>query len=209
MSFDRAYYRDSGSPPASQDVTLLRGLEGRATGLSAFCRTYAGYSFERGLYRIHCVADMPKWTSIVTDAFPEFAQRVFCFACDWLGRHFALDKSRVDEDQYLIVMLEPGTGHALEIPANFHDFHHQELVKYGNEALAIDFFESWLSSGGESPATSECIGYIKPLFVGGEDAIENLELTDMEVYWSILGQLLAKVRVLAEGSRIGELRIDK
>ncbi|WP_434798222.1 T6SS immunity protein Tdi1 domain-containing protein [Terrisporobacter vanillatitrophus] len=33
------------------------------------------------------------------------------------------------------------------------------------------------------------MGYKVPLFLGGEDDISNLEEIDMEVYWSVTGQL--------------------
>jgi hypothetical protein len=33
-----------------------------------------------------------------------------------------------------------------------------------------------------------------PLFLGGEDNIDNLELTDMEVYWYIIAQLISKTK---------------
>ncbi len=147
-------------------------------------------------------------TPIVGEAFPDFKQRVLCFSYDWLGRHFALDFRRLEGDQYLVLMLEPGTGQALEIPATFRDFHERELIEFRSEALASDFYQSWLSSGRPQPNLSECVGYRKPLFLGGEDVLNNLELVDMEVYWSVCGQLLARVRRMPEGSSIRNIRIE-
>jgi hypothetical protein len=37
---------------------------------------------------------------------------------------------------------------------------------------------------------NKCVGYKVPLFLGGEDEISNLDELDMEVYWSIIGQLM-------------------
>jgi Domain of unknown function (DUF1851) len=207
MLFDNHYRPDGQQRCSSEDVSQLAHLEPRAPGLVGFLSGHAGASFENGLYRIHSLGHMNKWTSIVAEAFPDFRQRVFCFAYDWLGRHFALDFGRQERMQNLVIMLEPGTGQALEIPANFIDFHNRELVEYRKEALASDFYRSWLSSGGAAPSPAECVGYSTPLFLGGADLVENLELVDMEVYWSIAGQLLAKTRGLPAGSRIGEIRI--
>ena len=105
-------------------------------------------------------------------------------------------------------MLEPGTGQALEIPATFMDFHNQELVQYQNEALAVEFYKAWQASDGEIPAIEQCLGYKKPLFLNGTDTVENLEIVDMEVYWSIAGQLLSKIRGLPEGTRLESIRIS-
>jgi len=104
-------------------------------------------------------------------------------------------------------MLKPGTGEALEIPATFMDFHNQELIEYQDAVLAVQFYREWEASGGKSPAFDQCVGYQKPLFFGGSDTIQNLELTDIDVYWSVVGQLLHKVRDIPEGTRVGNVRI--
>lgn len=172
-----------------------------------FVKMFGGKSFNNGLYRVHSAPAMQRWTAIVTTAFPKYHERVFCFSCDWLGRHFALDFTRQESGQLLILMFEPGTGQALEIPASFDNFHNVELVEFQNEALAVDFHTSWLSSTGIMPKPSECIGYKVPLFLGGKDVIENLELTDMEIYWSICEQMLNKTRNLPDGTLIGKVGI--
>ena len=208
LSFDDAYARDGDCTDTSREVPFLHELEDGAAGLMAFCSTHAGCSFERGLYRIHSAVDMPIWTKLVTEAFPVFRKRVFCFSYDWLGRHFALDLLRKERGQYLILMMDPGTGEALEIPADFNTFHQHELVQFRNEALAVDFFRAWLASYGPTPSSSECVGYKKPLFLGGRDDVDNLELIDMEVYWSLSSQLLQKIQGLPEGTPINDLRLE-
>jgi hypothetical protein len=177
-------------------------------GFVDFVETYGGKSFNNGLYRVHSGPAMERWTAIVTAAFPKYKERAFCFSYDWLGRHFALDFTRLEADQLLILMFEPGTGQALELPVSFDNFHNAELVEFQNEALAVDFHKSWLSSTGIAPKSSECIGYKVPLFLGGKDVIENLELSDMEVYWSLCGQMLNKTRNLPDGTPIGGIRMD-
>lgn len=37
---------------------------------------------------------------------------------------------------------------------------------------------------------NKCVGYKVPLFLNGEDDIENLEVSDMEVYWEIMMPLM-------------------
>ena len=131
---------------------------------------------------------MARWTKTVEAAFPEYQGAIVCFGYDWLGRHFALD-TRSDEAQWPILLIEPGAGEAMQIPVSFADFHNVEVVEYAADALAEPFFEEWLSSGGASPRAAECIAYKTPLFLGGSDTIENLEVSDMDVYWHLCGQL--------------------
>ncbi len=180
-----------------------------SSDLEALLENFSGQSFNNGLYRIHCASDLVKWTNLVSEGFPEFKDRILCFAYDWLGRHFAIDKFRTANGKPLILMLEPGTGEALEIPVNLLDFHNDELVNYKNEALAADFFTTWLHGDNYKPLEyNMCVGYKKPLFLGGTDTVDNLEIIDMEVYWGISVQLLNKTRGLAPGTVIGNISID-
>lgn len=101
-------------------------------------------------------------------------------------------------------MLEPGTGQALEIPASFVGFHDGELVDYADSALAENFFDNWAASNpGSLPlGRDKCVGYKVPLFLGGPDTMDNLELSDIEVYWSISGQLIRATENLPAGGPI-------
>jgi hypothetical protein len=195
-----------GTTAATTDVP--KGILGMDLELTQFFRAYSGVSFNNGLYRIHLLARMDAWTARVVEAFPGFRDRITCFACDWLGRQFALDHSRMEKAGAMVLMFEPGTGESLDIAASFHTFHNQELVEHANEALALDFRGEWFASGGEIPSLCECIGYITPLFLGGSDSVENLELTDMEVYWSVSAQLISKVRNLPDGTHLGHIDIQ-
>jgi len=91
-------------------------------------------------------------------------------------------------------MFEPGTGEALAIPCNLETFHDEELVEYGDAALASEFQERWLANDGAAPQYGQCIGYKKPLFLGGADELGNLEMFDVDVYWHLMAQLISKVR---------------
>jgi len=180
----------------------------QGTALIEFLKLFSGCSFNNGLYRIHSAEKIGYWSRIVTEAFPEFAERISCFGYDWLGRQFALDKERVEDGQPQVLMLEPGTGEVLEIPVNFLQFHESELVNYSNEALATEFYNSWLSSGKKAPNYEQCIAYQKPLYLGGLDTVENLEYSDLEVYWVLSGQLLEKIRGLPPGTKVTNVTLS-
>ena len=157
---------------------------------------------------MHRTADVQRFTDLASAAFPLLADRIECFGADWLGRQFAKDRGRLENGEPLVLMLEPGTGEALEIPATFSDFHGHELVEESDAVAAVTFFKDWLSAGGAQPRYDQCIGYKKPLFLGGPDDISNLELIDLDVYWTVFGQLLVEVQSLPAGSTINRVTIS-
>lgn len=170
--------------------------------LSQLFAKYGGASFEGGLYRIMRPANLRRWQERIDLAFPEFGGRIVCFAYDWAGRVFALDTERLEGGHAGVLMFEPGTGEVLRIPSNLQTFHDDELIEFGEAALGISFYEKWRASGGDAPAYDQCIGYQRPLFLGGVDEIENLEISDLDVYWHITGQLIQQTRGLPPGTRV-------
>jgi Domain of unknown function (DUF1851) len=196
-SFLKQYPRDPNNAPVSQS-----GQKFDIDALEPFFETYGHSSFAGGVYRVVGAEEVQIWSNRVIEAFPQYNGRIVCFAYDWLGRSFALDCGRIEENNPGVILFEPGTGEALEIPCNLQTFHTDELVEYGEPALAISFFENWLSSGGSRPQYSQCIGYKKPLFLGGEDVVENLEVCDLDVYWHLCSQMLKKVRGIPPGTPI-------
>lgn len=169
---------------------------------------FGGCTFERGLYRIHDQVSSILASRWVNDAYPEFKGRLACFAFDWLGRQFALDPSRGKQPDFEVIMLEPGTGEALEVPVAFSQFHDRGLDDYFDACLAPDFFADWMATRKQDLEFNECAGYKVPLFLGGEDAVPNLEVSDIEVYWSLMGDLRLATRHLAPGSSVSEIDIQ-
>jgi len=51
-------------------------------------------------------------------------------------------------------------------------------------------------------------GWKKPPILGGEYSNDNLEATDIEVHFSITGQILNKVTNLPEGTEIGDIQFQ-
>lgn len=172
------------------------------TELTELTRRFGGSSFENGLYRVIRSLDVDAWDARVATAFPEFGDRISCFGYDWLGRAFAIDRGRFEQGLPGVVMFELGSGDILDIPCNVISFHDEELIEYTDAALAKDFYYRWVSGGGSGPKYCECIGYKVPLFVGGLDELQNLEICDIDVYWSLVGQLIVKTRGLPRGAPI-------
>jgi len=62
------------------------------------------------------------------------------------------------------------------------NFHDSEIPQYHDACLASEFFNEWFEANGNFVLPhNKCVGYKVPLFLNGEDDIENLEASDMEV----------------------------
>lgn len=168
--------------------------------LNKIVSAVGGCSFDAGVYRVFAAGEVASRTALAAGAFPDFAGRIQCFGMDWLGRQFATDSARGSKTDPELLLLEPGTGEALEIPVVLSRFHDDELVDYADSALAVDFYRDWLAGGGRAPAMDECVGYRTPLFLGGVDETTNLELCDVDLYWTLCAQILAQARGLPAGN---------
>ncbi|MGD1053673.1 MAG: T6SS immunity protein Tdi1 domain-containing protein [Candidatus Dormibacteria bacterium] len=201
-SFADHFVPDSGVAATAWQETRLA----RADGYEEFADRYAGRSFEGGLYRVHSETSGPRSLELVSESLPQFSQRACPFAYDWLGRQFALDGARDQSGEALILMLEPGTGQALEIPLTFRAFHEQ-LDELREPALANQFFTQWSEANAAALPLrlSDCAGYRVPLFLGGKDVVDNLEVIDLEVYWTLTGQLRSGTVRMKPGTSIRQV----
>jgi Domain of unknown function (DUF1851) len=177
-----------------------------AAGYPELAGRFAGCSFQNGLYRLHDERTAPRGEAWIAESFPLYANRACPFGYDWLGRQFVADSRRREGAEPLVLLLEPGTGEALEIPFSFAQFH-DRLDDLREPALANSFFTSWAGANpGLLPlGAMQCVGYKVPLFLGGKDTVENLEVVDLEVYWSLSGQLRLGTRTLPPGTSIGDV----
>jgi hypothetical protein len=200
---------------SSENVEKLLG--GRVTGFSEFLTLVAHTSYEGGLIRFllpHHQSNplsLYSWNSSEgwTDTWTKFKERLFVFAYDWLGRQIAFDRERIVSGELMVSILEPGTGEVLEVPTNFVEFIEGELIEYHEAALASNFYKEWRDSGGSIPELNQCIGYKIPLFLGGTDTVDNLEIIDLDVYVTLCGALFEETLSLSPGQKVSEIEISK
>lgn len=151
-----------------------------------FFKAMGGKSFLNGMYRIFNEKSIAKWNDIVEKSFPKYKNRINVFGYDWLGRIFALNKV-----SNTVLLFEPGTGEVFDIPTNIVDFHNVEIVESHEDCLLSEYFDEWFEANNNYILpVNKCVGYKVPLFLNGEDDIENLEISDMEVYWEIMMPLI-------------------
>jgi hypothetical protein len=176
-------------------------------GYAELAERFAGCSFDEGLYRIFDAGGGAKATQLARAVYPGGAQRLYPFAMDWLGRMFALDAERVVDGEPQIMLLEIGTGDALEVPYGLVAFHDDHLTEDPEPALAVAGWGEWSALHPETlPLPAEkCVGYELPLFLGGQDTPDNMEVSDWEVYWTVVGRLKLRTDGLAEGTPIRDI----
>jgi hypothetical protein len=181
-----------------------------ASGYAQLAERVAGRTFEQGLYRFHDTQSGPLAADLIAAAYPEFTGRATPFAYNWAGHQFALDAARANDGESLILLFTPESGDALKIPYTFTAFH-EALNALREQALAESMFRSWATTNPTALpiGKTDCVGYRVPLFLGGADSIENLEVSDIDVYWTITAQLLQRVRGLPQGTRITGVTIGE
>ena len=163
---------------------------------------YGGTSYDGGLYRIFNAEDAKRWTTTVRRFFPVESATVEAFGRDWQGNVFGYRSGRAP----CVFLFQPGTGDVFEIADSLEKFHNEELTEHAEEALSLSLWNRW-RSGSPGPDRSQCIAYRKPVFLGGDVAVENLVIADLNVYWDVMGQLLEQVRNLPEGTPIKQVNL--
>ena len=65
------------------------------------------------------------------------------------------------------------------------------MPEYPQDSVAATFFNKWHEANDYYVLKyNQCAGYKVPLFLNGKDVMENLGISDMEVYWEIMMPLI-------------------
>jgi hypothetical protein len=112
-----------------------------------------------------------------------------------MGNQFGLDKKRIQANEPMVLLFEIGTGKVLKLPATYEAFHSQLAIEQADAVFAESMYRRWRRGHLENIGESQCVGYEIPLFLGGKDDPENLELSEVEVYWQLMSELLTQVCV--------------
>jgi hypothetical protein len=107
-----------------------------------------------------------------------------------------------------IFWLDAGWGRLTEVAASAEEFK-QLMVQpeNSNEWFVPELIGDILSSG-KRLGPGECFGYKVPPVMGGEVEPDNFEPTDLQVHFSILGQIHRQVKNLPPGTPIGKIKIE-
>ncbi len=198
--FVAAYPADGGDASQPFNVELLR----QVSGLAELVTLAAGCTFGDGLLRVFTEDQARRAQSLTNAMFPEWAVRIRPVAQDWLSRQYVLDLRRGG----MLLLVEPGSGGVYELEESIPELFDQLMVDEPDTFLALDLFRTWREVHPEAIPGGKCVGFKTPLFLGGDGVVENLEVIDEAVYWSIHGQLWAKIKDLPPGSSIDGVQIS-
>jgi len=176
----------------------------RSVQMQSLINQYAGATFDHGLFRIHNQGSFYRWTKLAFEYFKKFDGFALVFGFDWMGRQFALNEP---ENSNVILMLDPATAEAFELEASLEEFFNTDLVEGKEDFLEATKFQTINKRAKTDLPFDHCVGFIKPLFLGGKDEILNLEDSDMEVYWELNRQIYFKTKNLPPGTSVN-LSID-
>ena len=129
----------------------------------------------------------PSYTPLLITAFGDM------FLRDGLGQVHFLD-------------LMSGEFKQVAISQNEFDRLCDDKEKRRNWFLGFMFTEVRRELGDLSPG--ECFSCKIPLSLGGQLEVENLERTDLQTHYSILGQLHRQTKHLPPGTKIDSIRVD-
>jgi len=157
-----------------------------------------GAVFEKGLLKIHTTGSSHLWTNLTFEFFKKYKVNSYCFAFDWTGRQYAINSF---DGKRFILMLDSGTAEAYKLEADIESFLNEELEEFKEGVLENRKFSPLAEKFGDLPF-NKCYGFKKPLFLGGKDEVENLEIVDLEVYWELNRQIYEKTKNLPPDTKV-------
>jgi hypothetical protein len=166
--------------------------------------SYGGFEFEYGLYRVHSKSNSRNWIPKIRSAFPAESEGITPFGQDWQGNQFAWRGGT----KPAVLLFQIASGEAFEIADSLEVAHEDEFVDHAQEALNIGLWREWRSNGGGNPSADICVGYRIPLFLGGKDRLDNIEMSNLDVYWEITSQLRNQTRGLPPGTKISSIGLS-
>jgi hypothetical protein len=157
-------------------------------------RDWCGASFGHGLIRFHDAASGPLAQENVESAFGVPGDQVGWVAFDWLGRQFGfVVPDGMGPETTMTVVADVGLGEFVTMGGAGALL---ECVVDGSiaENLNQSTFQEFRSRTGLAQLEFDsCVGFKHPPFLGGDTSLENLEVSDLDVYWTLLGQIYRQV----------------
>ncbi|NKE10538.1 T6SS immunity protein Tdi1 domain-containing protein [Kocuria sp. CPCC 104605] len=168
---------------------------------------WCGASLNRGLLRVHNDETGAEATSQLHDAFGEGSTDLVVFATDWQAIHYA---AGVLEDGTTVVVAGDIASASLEVIAPLDEF----LTFVTTDRKAEQYFDRddfnrfRLKNRLLGLQFNECASYKTPPMLGGQNTIENRDLTDLEVHWGLFGQIFQQVKDKEDGTPVTEITTD-
>lgn len=169
-----------------------------------FVIAFGGMQFGKGMFTVLDKSDAFLWERRMAVAFPERKGTFRLFGHDWMGRCFGVPASSEDK----IIIFDPGVFEVYEVDLVFRDFINKAIPLTSNDCLASDAFIKWFEYADIDLPADHCVGYKQPLFLGGEDALDNFEIIKMDRYWYMISKAGKKLNGEDEGQNEGETQVE-
>jgi hypothetical protein len=124
----------------------------------------------------------------------------------WLMNRFAELVLQLEDGT--VCYLETSTGTLKKIARDKDEF----IVRIdqddnANEWLMIGFVDDCVAAG-LTLGDNQCYGFIQPPTLGGQYEVANIEVSDIAVYMSLLGQIHRQIKDLPDGTPIQAVITD-
>lgn len=170
---------------------------------NAFIDQFEGRSFGGGVLKVVEWADIPKWKEDILGVCLRRSEDGFRpFGYNWLGQFFAIDDQ---EGKGHVIIIDTDTTAYTDM--GFLEYLNVELPENPERSLHVTQYGEWVASHGPV-GPGECVGYKVPFFLGGDDSPDNMEVIDMDVYWTMTGQLWRAYLGLPEDTKIGNVSFE-
>jgi hypothetical protein len=158
----------------------------------------SGVTLDDGFYRFHTQRSAQLGSIACAKLIGGFTSRYHSFAFDWLGREIAANVRSGE-----VIVVDPGGGEHLKSSVGI-DSWHDAVASEEDDPMLYPFYQEWRAANPHAGPlrADQAVGYEVPLFLGGRDELDNLELTDRDVYFEICTQLAVKSRGLPPGTAI-------
>ncbi|MFG2818884.1 hypothetical protein ACGFX4_05590 [Kitasatospora sp. NPDC048365] len=157
-----------------------------------------GTTLADGLYRFHTADSAASANAACAELVPGFAERYGVFAFDWLGREFA-----VNTEDGTVAAVDFGSDEFLESELSLDEWHDVVAAEADDLLLLAQYLEWRAANPQTGPlAFDQVVCHRHPLFLGGADEVDNLELSDKDVHRTLFTQIAVQVRDLPPGTPI-------
>lgn len=165
----------------------------------------SGTTFNNGLLRFHNAKSGALAQQNLHEFFGDQAEILTPFAFDWRGRHFCRSQK---DGQDLAIRTDSAFAEASPLISYEETldylFNSPEAPGFLEQDMMEKAFQRFDMFGIQFNA---CIGLKIAAFLGGEEELDNLDPSDMDVYWTINGQIYNQVKDLPPGTPIPEFKI--
>jgi hypothetical protein len=182
-------FDDDPSPLLSPLLRALFHDENALRHISAFLKQFGGMLLYNGAYGIYSLSAAVHTSYVCLDYFDSFRGYTIIIGRDWLGSLFAVDFSRIQYGRPTVLVFDINTVETRSSGMDIEQFHETLVIDDPDMCFDLTLYQAWQHDHPPLTAINQIVGYTIPLALGGSDDFSNMALTDLDVYWSLTGDI--------------------